>query len=86
MIDLPNLPPFDLADMGRSGGLFNEKTMRDYGKRCYAAGVADERERAAKIAERAFGGKAHTYASENADRYRVQDEACEHIATMIRKG
>lgn len=32
-----------------------------------------------------FGGRAHTYASENADRYRVQDETVVAIAEMIRR-
>lgn len=42
-------------------------------------------EEAAAVAERAFGGnRAHTYASENADRYRAQDEARRLIAAAIR--
>jgi hypothetical protein len=45
---------------------------------------ADEREKCAKIAENYFGGRAHTYASENADRYIIQDETCELIAKKIR--
>ena len=43
-----------------------------------------EREACARIAEKAFGGPAHTYASENADLYRAQDGACELIASLIR--
>lgn len=41
-------------------------------------------EEAAKLAENIFGGKAHTYASENADHYRTQDFTIEHIAKAIR--
>jgi hypothetical protein len=41
-------------------------------------------EQCAKIAENCFGGKAHTYSSENADMYRVQDAACGLIAAKIR--
>lgn len=41
-------------------------------------------EECAKIAENCFGGKAHTYASENADLYRAQDAACALIAAKIR--
>ena len=41
-------------------------------------------ERAAKVAEDAYGGKAHTYASENADTYRAQDDVCAKIAARIR--
>ena len=44
----------------------------------------DKLEEAARVAEKAFGGKAHTYASENADIYRAQDAACERIASHIR--
>ncbi len=50
-----------------------------------ARAIFAERERCAKIAEKAFGGPAHTYASENADIYRAQDSACYHIAALIRK-
>ncbi len=41
-------------------------------------------EECARIAEGCFGGKAHTYASENADLYRAQDAACALIAAKIR--
>ena len=41
-------------------------------------------EQCAKIAENFFGGKAHTYSSENADLYRAQDAACKLIAAKIR--
>lgn len=46
---------------------------------------AEVREECAKIAERRFPrGSAHTYASENADRYIAQEETCELIAKAIR--
>jgi hypothetical protein len=45
MSDKPELPPYDLADMGRKGGLYNEKTLRAYGAACAAAAM----ERAAVI-------------------------------------
>jgi hypothetical protein len=41
-------------------------------------------EEAATIAEHAFG-PAHTYASENADRYREQDRIAAFIAGLIRE-
>ncbi len=44
----------------------------------------DKLEEAARAAEKAYGGPAHTYASENADIYRAQDGACDRIATIIR--
>lgn len=44
----------------------------------------DKLEEAARVAEKAFGGPAHTYASENADIYRAQDAACARIASHIR--
>lgn len=50
----------------------------------YAAGRAGGIEKAAKVAEKAYGGPAHTYASENAELYRAQDEACAKIAASIR--
>lgn len=49
-----------------------------------AEAAAREREACARIAEKAYGGKAHTYASENADVYRAQDAACVKIAAAIR--
>jgi hypothetical protein len=55
MSDKPELPPYDLADMGRAGGLYNEKTLRAYGELCAAAVM----ERAAVIAWMA-GMDAHT--------------------------
>lgn len=45
--------------------------------------VSAERERCARIAEKAFP-PAHTYASENADVYRAQDAAAARIAAAIR--
>lgn len=48
------------------------------------AAVARERERCAKIAENIYGGRAHTYASEDADVYRAQDDTCNKIAAAIR--
>lgn len=41
-------------------------------------------EECAVIAEKIYGGKAHTYASENADVYYAQDETCGLIAKSIR--
>jgi len=46
--------------------------------------LAAQCESDATTAENAFGGPAHTYASENADRYRIQDETCRYIADRIR--
>lgn len=50
--------------------------------------LRDERERCAKIAEAAFT-PAHTYASENAERYHAFDDGQKHamvkIAAVIRK-
>lgn len=57
------------------------KQMAELGRQ-----LAAETERCALIAENAFGGKAHTYASENADLYRGQDMACQRIAAAIRGG
>jgi hypothetical protein len=42
-------------------------------------------EKCAKVTENIYGGMAHTYGSENADRYRAQDETCKRIANEIRK-
>lgn len=41
-------------------------------------------EECAKVCEQAYGGKAHTYASENADRYRAQDDATRLCARRVR--
>jgi hypothetical protein len=51
-----------------------------------ARAIMAERERAAKVAESYYGGPAHTYASENGDRYLAQDQASAGIARLIRKG
>lgn len=41
-------------------------------------------EEAARLAEQAFGGQAHTHARENADLYRAQDHAVQLVAASIR--
>jgi hypothetical protein len=50
----------------------------------YERGAADMRERAAAAAQMALGGRAHTYASENADIYRAQDHALHQASATIR--
>lgn len=57
------------------------KDLASVEKRSYARGVED----AAKVAERVYPkGSAHTYASENADRYMAQEETCQIVANRIR--
>lgn len=50
-------------------------------RQAYERGLED----AAKVAESIWGGPAHTYASENAELYRMQDRAAERVATAIRQ-
>ena len=56
-------------------------SKRDAEAAAYARGVKD----AANVAESLYvKGSAHTYSSENADRYIVQEETCELVAKLIR--
>lgn len=59
----------------------DDESTTEFTIRCI---LDEEAEACAKIAERIYGGRAHTYASENADRYRAQDETCAKIADAIR--
>lgn len=49
-----------------------------------ARAILAERERCAGLAANFYGGRAHTYASENADVYMAQDRTCSGIAAAIR--
>ena len=70
-----------LSTEGRDlyGSLHYDSLMKQF-----AAIRAEERRRCAFIARRKFPrGGAHTYASENADRYTAMEEAAEMIAEAI---
>jgi len=51
----------------------------------FRAGAEWLRAEAVKAALEGYGGRAHTYASENADIYYAQDEACKRIAAVIER-
>lgn len=53
-------------------------------KTAHAKGFREGVEKAAGAAKDFFGGPAHTYASENADVYRAQDETVRLVAERIR--
>jgi hypothetical protein len=67
-----------------------EGLREDAERRCKDAKsrAAEARERTieecAKVCEQIYGGKAHTYASENADIYRAQDRTIASCAKAIR--
>lgn len=62
----------------------HRKLMADLIASAIRSAENDKLEEAALAAEKAYGGPAHTYASENADIYRAQDAACARIAGHIR--
>ena len=72
----PHGTPRQMAAMAELGLLTHVRTL-------LAAARAEERERCIAAAERCFP-KAHTYASENADLYRAQDDALRVIVAAIR--
>jgi hypothetical protein len=78
---LPELPEAqDLAGFMPEG--HDDAAMRAYGQQCYAAGVAAERERAARLAL-AMAADQHYWAKLHLD---CDEAAGEDIAAAIRKG
>ncbi len=75
----------DYLDQWSSGRTALISLFRLAIRAAYARGVAEERERAARVADE-HAKRNFTWGSENSDRYHAQADWAERIAAAIRRG